>query len=253
MCGIIGMIGYTKEDHWKKTQKFMQTMLVRSEVRGTDATGFVALTDPYDRIGKPCLISDKAPMKASRFVVANTAWRSLPHKRCGMILCHVRAATHGSPIDNQNNHPHVSGSLYMVHNGVVPNYKEIADRYILRLQTECDSEVLLRLVEVARHPVLGMVSCLQERPGTVVVYDAHHGVIYLGRDESRPLWLLRMRGERRWFFASTSEILIESLKVAWGDDALANIEILMPIPAMTVLTLTPSAALLPSMAMLQNK
>lgn len=250
MCGIVGMIGYTREDHWKKTQKFMQNLLIKSETRGIDATGFVALTDPYDRASKQRLISDKAPSKASRFVSENAAWQSLQHKRCSMILGHVRAATHGLPINNQNNHPHVSGPFYMVHNGVVPTYREIADRYILRLRSECDSEVLLRLVEVAKHPILGMASCLRERPGAIVVYDAHHGVLYLGRDESRQLWVMRLRGERRWFFASTSEILIESLKAAWGEDALANIEIHMPIPAMTVLTLTASGALLPSMATL---
>lgn len=250
MCGIIGMIGYTPENGWNKTFRLMQTLLVKSEARGMDATGFVALTDPYDRASKQRLISDKAPSKASRFVAENAAWQSLQHKRCSMILGHVRAATHGSPTDNMNNHPHVSGPLYMVHNGIVPNYREIADRYILRLQTECDSEVLLRLIEVARHPVLGMTSCLRERPGAIALYDAHHGVIYLGRDESRPLWVMRMRGERRWFFASTSEILIESLKTAWGEESLTQIEILMPIPAMTILTLTQSAALLPSLATL---
>jgi len=250
MCGIIGMMGYTKEDHWKKTHKLMQTLLVKSETRGMDATGFVALTDPYDRASKQYLVSDKAPVNSSRFVAENHHWRSLQHKRCSMILGHVRAATHGSPTENHNNHPHVSGSLYMVHNGIVPNYREIADRYILRLRSECDSEVLLRLVEVAKHPILGMASCLRERPGAIVVYDAHHGVLYLGRDESRQLWVMRLRGERRWFFGSTSEILIESLKAAWGEDALADIEILMPIPAMTVLTLTASGALLPSIATL---
>lgn len=253
MCGIIGMIGYTKENNWKRTYRLMKTMLVKSERRGEDATGFVALTDPYDARTKPQrLISDKAPLKASQFVEENSAWKRLRHQRCRFILGHVRAATHGSPKRNENNHPHHSLGYWLVHNGVVNNHREIADRYILHLRTECDSEVLLKLVQAMKHPVLGMVACLEERPGAIAVYDSHRGVIYLGRDESRPLWLMRMKRERRWFFASTSEILIESLKTAWGDEALGDIEMLFPLPAMTVITLTGSAALLPSLSTLSD-
>ena len=71
-----------------------------------------------------------------------------------MVLGHVRWATHGNPKDNRNNHPHVcsGGRYFLVHNGVISNHLDITDRYGLRLRSDCDSEILLRLVENFRNP-----------------------------------------------------------------------------------------------------
>lgn len=59
-----------------------------------------------------------------------------------VMVGHCRFATHGSPLDNRNNHPHVAGSGYLVHNGVVLNYHDLAHRHRLKLGSQCDSEVL---------------------------------------------------------------------------------------------------------------
>lgn len=58
------------------------------------------------------------------------------------ILGHCRWATHGSPQDNRNNHPHPAGRGWFVHNGVVHNHDQLARQYNLARRTECDSEVL---------------------------------------------------------------------------------------------------------------
>lgn len=64
------------------------------------------------------------------------------------IIGHCRWATHGSVARNINNHPHASLGGYIVHNGIVPGYLEIADRLGLTLTSECDSEVIARMIEV---------------------------------------------------------------------------------------------------------
>lgn len=58
------------------------------------------------------------------------------------LVGHCRWATHGDPQDNRNNHPHPAGRGWLVHNGVVRNYRELLRRYALRPATDCDSEVL---------------------------------------------------------------------------------------------------------------
>ena len=58
------------------------------------------------------------------------------------VIGHCRWATHGDPQDNRNNHPHPAGRGWLVHNGVVRNYRELLRRYGLRPKTDCDSEVL---------------------------------------------------------------------------------------------------------------
>lgn len=63
-------------------------------------------------------------------------------KDARLLIGHCRYATHGDPRDNTNNHPHDGGDAWVVHNGVIGHYEEIAERHSLPLHTECDSEVL---------------------------------------------------------------------------------------------------------------
>jgi glucosamine 6-phosphate synthetase-like amidotransferase/phosphosugar isomerase protein len=65
-----------------------------------------------------------------------------------LLIGHTRMATHGSPSDNLNNHPHaVPGQdAFVCHNGVIRDYEAIAERHRLTLHSECDSEVLAAMV-----------------------------------------------------------------------------------------------------------
>lgn len=69
-----------------------------------------------------------------------------------VVIGHCRWATHGAPEDNRNNHPHLAGRGWLVHNGVVTNYAQLVRRYGLTPHTQCDSEVLGLLI--ARFPGL---------------------------------------------------------------------------------------------------
>lgn len=63
------------------------------------------------------------------------------------IIGHCRFATHGLPSNNVNNHPHPSGSGWIAHNGIVHEYRELAKKFRLSMSSDCDSEVLARMVE----------------------------------------------------------------------------------------------------------
>lgn len=214
MCGIIGMIGPTKEDRWRESCRILSHLLLVAEIRGRDATGFIARSSTLERSGLGKTITAKDAIPASKFVEKNESWHSLKHRRCSMVLGHVRLATHGSPSNPANNHPHVSGHLSLVHNGILSSHRELVDRYCLRTESECDSEVLLRIIERAKTVPIGLSLCLLERPGAMAVYDEKYDVIWLAHDESRPLWVCRMQGDRRLFIGSTSGILMEGIQNA---------------------------------------
>ena len=116
-----------------------------------------------------------------------------------MVLGHVRLATHGSPTNPRNNHPHIAGHLALVHNGILPSHIDLVDRYCLRTESECDSEVLLRIIERSKTVPIGLSLCLLERPGAIAIYDQTHDVVWLAHDESRPLWVCRMQSDKRLF------------------------------------------------------
>jgi len=63
-------------------------------------------------------------------------------KDARLLVGHCRYATHGDPDTNTNNHPHDGGDSWVVHNGVIHHYRSLVAKHLLKMETECDSEVL---------------------------------------------------------------------------------------------------------------
>ncbi len=109
MCGIVGYIGK------KEAYPILMGGLSRLEYRGYDSAG-VSLCDDkgirtYKRQGK---VADLALFVAGKDVSGTVG------------IGHTRWATHGEPSD-RNSHPHVSqdGSVAIVHNGIIENYRQL--------------------------------------------------------------------------------------------------------------------------------
>ncbi len=67
----------------------------------------------------------------------------------GSGIAHTRWATHGVPSE-RNAHPHVSGGLAVVHNGIIENFEEIKARLAglgYAFASETDTEVIAHLIE----------------------------------------------------------------------------------------------------------
>lgn len=130
MCGIVGYVGD------KKAQGFLLAGLKRLEYRGYDSAGIVTLSN-----------DGEATLLRATGKIANLEEKLTKNKRDDEIgIGHTRWATHGEPSEN-NAHPHQAGDIYLVHNGIIENYKEL--KKTLREHTfksETDTEVLAALV-----------------------------------------------------------------------------------------------------------
>lgn len=131
MCGIIGIVG--KEDVAERLVEGLRRM----EYRGYDSAGICIVDD-----GK--LIRRRAPGKLFNLVAelaANPA-------RGTTGIAHTRWATHGAPTA-ANAHPHATGEVAIVHNGIIENFRALRDELAARgrtFESETDSEVVAHLI-----------------------------------------------------------------------------------------------------------
>ena len=132
MCGIIGMIGNTS------VVPSILEGLRRLEYRGYDSAGIAVLnqgtTERRRAAGKIAKLENELTKKP---LDGNTG------------IGHTRWATHGVP-NVVNAHPHVSGSVSVVHNGIIENHKQLREELVsfgFAMETETDTEVVAHLVK----------------------------------------------------------------------------------------------------------
>jgi glucosamine--fructose-6-phosphate aminotransferase (isomerizing) len=135
MCGIVGYVGD------KSAVGIIVEGLKRLEYRGYDSAG-VAVLSANGQL--------HVRRAAGRLKMLEGLLRERP--LAGSVgIGHTRWATHGRPSD-ENAHPHTdcSGTLVVVHNGILENYLEIKERLKAEghvFKSETDTEVLAHLIE----------------------------------------------------------------------------------------------------------
>jgi len=137
MCGIVGYIG--KE----KVLPILIDGLKNLEYRGYDSAGVMVFGN-----GNVCL--EKAVGRIKN-LEAKLGGRSEMVIRGGAGIAHTRWATHGG-VSEKNSHPHsdCAGNIYVVHNGIIENFKELKECLSgegHKFVSETDTEVLPHLIE----------------------------------------------------------------------------------------------------------
>src|ERR1700734_3973861 len=140
MCGIVGYIGP------KSGVPTIIQGLRCLESRGYDSAGIAVAGDPVSN-GTGGLQLRRAPGKLRNLEAVIE--RSPVHGTFG--IGHTRWATHGRPTE-ENAHPHRdgSGTLVVVHNGIVENYLTLKHALIAKGHTfvsETDTEIIAHLIE----------------------------------------------------------------------------------------------------------
>ena len=130
MCGIVGYVGKNE------AQGFLLSGLKRLEYRGYDSAGIVTIAED----GEATLIRAKGK-------IVNLEEKLAKNKRDDKIgIGHTRWATHGEPSE-ENAHPHQAGDIFVVHNGIIENYKDLKKTLTEHeFKSETDSEVLAALI-----------------------------------------------------------------------------------------------------------
>ena len=146
MCGIVGGVAE------RCVTDILIEGLKRLEYRGYDSSGLALLNNQQilreRRVGK---VANLAEAVSEQHLTGNVG------------IAHTRWATHGKPTEN-NAHPHVSGDVAVVHNGIIENYQELKEElqalgYIFTSQT--DTEVVAHLVHDALKQTDSLLEAVQ--------------------------------------------------------------------------------------------
>jgi glutamine---fructose-6-phosphate transaminase (isomerizing) len=137
MCGIVGYVGE------RTAASVVLDALRRLEYRGYDSAGLAIIEEPTG--------SESAQLTIVRAVgkLDNLAHAIDSMELPGSVgLGHTRWATHGRPSE-ANAHPHRSGSVAVVHNGIIENHGELKEKLLLEgivFQSDTDTEIVAHLI-----------------------------------------------------------------------------------------------------------
>ncbi len=131
MCGIVGIIGTDS------VADRLLDGLKRLEYRGYDSAGIATVE------------GGAIERRRASGKLKNLATELAAHPLPGDVgIAHTRWATHGGPTTN-NAHPHATGEVAVVHNGIIENFKPLREELTARgrvFTSETDTEVVAHLV-----------------------------------------------------------------------------------------------------------
>ena len=174
MCGIVGAVAE------RNVAAILVDGLHRLEYRGYDSAGVAVLGQDKQmhivrRVGKVKALDDA--LEASPLLG-------------GTGIAHTRWATHGEPSET-NAHPHRSGKIAVVHNGIIENYEEL--KVVLQergyvFQSQTDTEVIAHLVEWEFRSAKTLLEAVQK---TVVQLRGAYGTVVMNEEDPSRLIVAR--------------------------------------------------------------
>jgi glucosamine--fructose-6-phosphate aminotransferase (isomerizing) len=205
MCGIVAAVAD------RNIVSVLLQGLYRLEYRGYDSAGLALI--------------DEAGLQRLRSVgrvaeLAAQAEASQAHGHTG--IAHTRWATHGAPCE-RNAHPHISGGLAVVHNGIIENHEALRARlqsegYVFASET--DTEVVAHLIvsELKKTAdfftaARAAISQLQGAYALAVLRESEPGKVIVAREGS-PL-LLGLSSEGNYAASDASALLQATRRIVY--------------------------------------
>jgi glucosamine--fructose-6-phosphate aminotransferase (isomerizing) len=198
MCGIVGYTGA------RDAVPVLIDGLKRLEYRGYDSAGIA--------------LQNGRSLQVLKFAGrVQTLAESLAEDGISGVagIAHTRWATHGAPTQ-RNAHPHTdcTGSLALVHNGIIENSESLRKRLEAaghKFATDTDTEVIAHLIEEAQ------ASTLEERVVSALVQiEGAYGLVAISEEEPGKLVVARKGspvllgvGDGEFFVASDASAILD--------------------------------------------
>ncbi|MEM9179040.1 MAG: glutamine--fructose-6-phosphate transaminase (isomerizing) [Pseudomonadota bacterium] len=179
MCGIIGILSR----QGSAAERAMEA-LRRLEYRGYDSAGIATLDN------------GKLDRRRAAGKLSNLQSLLIEAPIGGSVgIGHTRWATHGAA-NTQNAHPHVSGPVALVHNGIIENFRHLRaglENAGQVFETETDTETIAHLIsshlQAGADPVAAVKSSLTDLEGAFalsILFEGHDNLL-IGARKGSPL------------------------------------------------------------------
>ncbi len=219
MCGIVGYIGK------QNTSKILIDGLRELEYRGYDSAGIAILED--DKLDVFKAVGKIANLEAK----IDTSLYDSQNDNFSIGIGHTRWATHGKPTE-LNAHPHLGEYSYVVHNGIIENYKELKDELIdagHKFVSQTDTEVIVHLFEYyfnktndAKKSFLDTIARLEGAYSILLITKSQPNTIFFMKHGS-PLAIAHGNNKDEILFASSDAPLIGLAKdVVYLEDGVSG-------------------------------
>lgn len=200
MCGIVAYVGH------QQAAPIIISGLKRLEYRGYDSAGISLMNGGLNVYKKKGKVSELEGLLNGKSLESTIG------------IGHTRWATHGEPNDI-NAHPHKSnsGSLTLIHNGIIENYNALKEELLKKgysFESETDTEVLVNFIDDIKkeqqcslsEAVRMALNAVVGAYAIVVMCEENPGQLVAARKGS-PLVVGLGKGE--FFFASDATPIIE--------------------------------------------
>ncbi|MDY0001144.1 MAG: glutamine--fructose-6-phosphate aminotransferase, partial [Polyangia bacterium] len=176
MCGIVGYLGPSE------AADLLLNGLRRLEYRGYDSAGLAVMNGGEARILR------------AEGKLQNLAKRLKEEPLAGTTgIGHTRWATHGRPCV-ENAHPHKSGRITVVHNGIIENHTALREELRAAgriIASETDTELVAHLVDQGLEQGISVLDALRQALGRVegayalgILSDTEPARIYFAKQGS---------------------------------------------------------------------
>ncbi len=209
MCGIVGYVGE------KEKKEIILDGLQELEYRGYDSAGFAVISggklDHFKAVGK----LENLRKKSANYSSSGK----------GVAIGHTRWATHGKPTE-LNAHPHMGKYSYVVHNGIIENYKELKEQLQnsgIKFVSQTDTETIVHLfeefIDSGVEPKEAFKRCINKLEGAyalLLISEAAPNYIFFAKNGS-PL-LVAFDGNDTYFASSDTAVIGKASEAYYLED-----------------------------------
>jgi glutamine---fructose-6-phosphate transaminase (isomerizing) len=197
MCGIVAAVAR------RNVVPILIEGLKRLEYRGYDSAGVAVINGSLKRLRACGRVAQLEKLAGEQQLEGTIG------------IGHTRWATHGAPSE-RNAHPHVSGGVSVVHNGIIENHEAVRARLAglgYQFSSDTDTEVIAHLVHSKLRPGISVIEAVQaavkelEGAYAIAVIAAHDPARLVVARMGAPLLLGIGDGEN--FAASDTSALLQ--------------------------------------------